>query len=197
LPDIDSLPEIEPAFAVSSDTPFLPYSRDDDLARPWAIPGTPGLEHRIGGLERQDGTGNISYDPLNHERMTHLRADKVGRIASDVAPLQVDDPDGDAELLVLGWGSTAGTIRAACRRVRSRGRKVAAAHLRWVHPFPANTGDVLRGYRRVLIPEMNTGQLTMLVRAEFLVDAVPFAKVQGLPIWADELEQAIWEMLDE
>ena len=145
--------------ARTPDEEFLPYLRDEKLARPWAIPGTPGLRHRIGGLEKEDGTGDISYDPENHERMTELRAAKVAKIADDIPPLEVDDPDGDAELLVLGWGSTYGTIQAAARRVRERGRKVATAHLRHLNPLPANTGEVVRAYAKVLIPEMNTGQL--------------------------------------
>ena len=188
---------IEPNFATANGEPFLPYARDEKLARPWAVPGTPGLVHRIGGLEREDGTGNISYDPLNHERMTYLRRDKVEGIANDIPPLEVDDPDGDAELLILGWGSSLGTIRAAARRVRAEGRKVATAHLRHLNPFPSNTGEVVTAYRKVLIPEMNLGQLALLIRARFLVDAVSFTKVQGLPIFAEDLEEEILRVLDE
>ena len=169
----------------------MPYLRDENLARPWALPGTPGLEHRIGGLEKEDVTGNISYDAENHERMTHLRQQKVERIAEDIPPLEVDDPDGDAELLVLGWGSTYGAIRAAARRAREAGKKVATAHLLHLNPLPANTGDVVRAYRKVLIPEMNLGQLAMIIRARFLVDADSFSKVQGQPILAHELEDEI------
>ena len=199
LPDVDALPTIEPRFATApaNGDGFLPYERDEQLARPWAIPGTPGLVHRIGGLEREDGTGNISYDPLNHERMTDLRAAKVAGIADDIPPLEVDDPDGDAELLVLAWGSSLGTIRAAARRVRADGRKVATAHLRHLNPFPSNTGDVVTAYRKVLIPEMNSGQLSLLIRARFLVDAISFTKVQGIPIFADDLEQEILRVLDD
>ena len=197
LPEIGDLPVIEPNFARANGGGFLPYSRDERLARPWAIPGTPGLVHRIGGLEREVGTGNISYDPENHERMTMIRRDKVEGIAADIPALEVDDPGGDAELLVLGWGSSLGTIRAATRRVRTAGRKVAVAHLRHLHPFPANTGEVVRAYPKVLIPEMNLGQLAMLIRARFLVDARGFNKVQGLPIVAEELEQEIVRVLDE
>ena len=196
LPDMDALPTIDPAYASANGDGFRPYERDERLARPWAIPGTAGLEHRIGGLEREDVTGDISYDADNHERMTELRAAKVAGIAADIGPLEVDDPDGDAGLLVLGWGSTAGTIRAAARRVRGRGRKVATAHLRWLNPFPSNTGDVVKAYPKVLVPEMNSGQLSLLIRGRFLVDATSFSKVQGLPIWADELEDAIEGMLD-
>jgi len=197
LPDLDSLPVIEPNFATANGEPFLPYARDEKLARPWAVPGTPGLVHRIGGLEREEGTGNISYDPLNHERMTYLRRDKVEGIAKDIPPLEVDDPGGDAELLILGWGSSLGTIRAAARRVRAEGRKVATAHLRHLNPFPSNTGGVVTAYRNVLIPEMNLGQLALLIRARFLVDAVSFTKVQGLPIFAEDLEEEILRVLDE
>ena len=197
VPDVDSLPTIDPNFAQANGDAFLPYARDERLARPWAVPGTPGLVHRIGGLEREDLTGNISYDPENHERMTLLRQAKVAGIADDIPPLDVDDPDGDAELLILGWGSSLGTIRAATRRVRASGRKVAYAHLRYLNPFPANTGDVVRAYPKVLIPEMNLGQLAMLIRAKFLVDARSFTKVQGIPIFADDLEHEIEKVLDE
>ena len=197
LPEIEDLPVIDPNFAQANGGGFLPYSRDERLARPWAVPGTPGLVHRIGGLEREVGTGNISYDPENHERMTYLRRDKVEGISADIPPLEVDDPDGAAELLVLGWGSSLGTIRAAARRVRLAGRQVAAAHLRHLNPFPANTGEVVHRYPKVLIPEMNLGQLSLLIRARFLVDARGFNKVQGLPIVAEELEQEILRVMDE
>jgi 2-oxoglutarate ferredoxin oxidoreductase subunit alpha len=197
VPEVDDLPLIEPNFAVADGDGFLPYARDERLARPWAVPGTPGLVHRIGGLEREDLTGNISYEPENHERMTHLRQAKVDGIADDIPPLVVDDPEGDAELLVLGWGSSLGTIRAAASRVRASGGKVATAHLRHLNPFPANTGEVVRAYRTVLIPEMNLGQLAMLIRAKFLVDAKSFTKVQGLPIFAEDLEEEIRRVLDE
>lgn len=197
IPEVDSLPVIEPNFARANGNGFLPYARDERLARPWAVPGTPGLVHRIGGLEREEDTGNISYEPANHERMTHLRRDKVEGIAADIPPLEVEDPDGDAELLVLGWGSSLGTIRAAARRARDGGRKVATAHLRHLNPFPANTGEVLKRYPKVLIPEMNLGQLALLIRARFLVDARGFNKVQGLPIAAEDLEQEIVRVHDE
>jgi 2-oxoglutarate ferredoxin oxidoreductase subunit alpha len=196
IPDVDDLPVIDPDFARANGAGFMPYARDDRLSRPWAVPGTEGLVHRIGGLEREDVTGNISYDPANHERMTHLRQAKVDGIANDIPPLEVDDPDGDADLLVLGWGSTLGTIRAATLRAREAGHKVATAHLRHLNPFPSNTGDVVRSYRKVLIPEMNLGQLAMLIRARFLVDATSFTKVQGLPIFAEDLEQEILQVLD-
>jgi 2-oxoglutarate ferredoxin oxidoreductase subunit alpha len=199
IPDVETLPTIDPGFAIppSNGHAFLPYERDEKLARPWATPGTPGLVHRIGGLEREDRTGNISYEPLNHERMTELRAAKVAGIADRLPPLEVDDPDGDAELLILGWGSSLGTIRAAARRVRDRERSVATAHLRHLNPFPVNTGDVVTAYPKVLIPEMNAGQLSMLIRARFLIDATSFTKVQGIPIFADDLEQEVLRVLDE
>jgi 2-oxoglutarate ferredoxin oxidoreductase subunit alpha len=199
LPDVAELPEIKVEFASepNHEGEFWPYLRDETtLARPWALPGTPGLEHRIGGLEKADGTGNISYDPENHDRMVHLRAAKVAGIAADIPPVEVDDQEG-ARLLVLGWGSTYGPIGAAIRRVRAAGGKVAQAHLRHLNPFPANLGEVLRRYDRVLIPEMNLGQLRMLVRSQFLVDAIGLNRVRGLPFKAEELAEAIIELLDE
>lgn len=196
IPSADDLPVIRPEFAEANGGEFLPYVRDEHLARPWAVPGTPGLVHRIGGLEREDLTGNISYDPENHQRMTDLRAAKVAGIANDIPELEVDDPAGDAELLVLGWGSSLGSIRAAARRVREQGRSVATSHLRYLNPFPANTGEVLGRYRTVLIPEMNSGQLSLLIRARFLVDAKSYTKVEGLPIFAEELEGEILRLLD-
>jgi 2-oxoglutarate ferredoxin oxidoreductase subunit alpha len=199
LPDVAELPEIKVEFATepNHEGEFWPYLRDETtLARPWALPGTPGLEHRIGGLEKADGTGNISYDPDNHDRMVRLRAAKVAGIAADIAPLEVDDQEG-ARLLVLGWGSTYGPIGAAIRRVRADGGKVAQAHLRHLNPFPANLGEVLRRYDRVLIPEMNLGQLRMLVRSQFLVDAIGLNRVRGLPFKSEELAEAIIGLLDE
>jgi 2-oxoglutarate/2-oxoacid ferredoxin oxidoreductase subunit alpha len=196
LPDLSTLPVIDPMLAQPNGAePFHPYARDEVGARPWAIPGTPGLQHRIGGLEREDVTGAISYDSVNHERMTHLRREKVEGIAAAIPPLEVDDPSGDAEMLVLGWGSTAGSIRAAVRRARDAGANIASAHLRWLNPLPANTGDVLRRYPKLLVPEINEGQLAWLLRARFLVDARSFSRVQGRPLWADELDDAIEEML--
>ena len=194
LPDIDSLPSIDPNFAERPNmgTEFLPYLRDENLARPWAVPGTEGLEHRIGGLEKEaDSTGNISYDPQNHQWATDLRAAKVLKVADDIPPLRVDDPSGEADMLVLGWGSTYGAIRVAVDRARDRGKKVARLHLYHMNPLPKDLGDILRGYRTVLVPEMNTGQLVKMVRAEYLVDAQVFSKVQGQPIFAEELEEEI------
>jgi 2-oxoglutarate ferredoxin oxidoreductase subunit alpha len=194
IPDLDELPDLRVPFATEpngtgeSAGEFLPYLRDPDtLARPWAIPGTPGLEHRLGGIEKADKTGNISYDPDNHDFMVRTRQAKVDGIARSISPVEVDDPDGDARVLALGWGSTYGPIGAAVRRVRRAGYPVAQAHLRHLNPFPANLGAVLSGYERVVIPEMNLGQLASLIRARFLVDAISYTEVRGLPFRAAEL----------
>jgi 2-oxoglutarate ferredoxin oxidoreductase subunit alpha len=194
VPDVSSLPDIDPGFA---DPPpegeeFLPYARDERLARPWAIPGTAGLQHRIGGLEKAHESGNISYDGKNHERMTELRAAKVAGIAADIPALVVDAEPG-ANLLVLGWGSSEGAIRAGVRRARESGHKVACAQLRHLNPLPANTGDVLRSFDRVLVPELNSGQLAQLLRARFLVDVESFCKVRGQPLFAADIEHEIEE----
>jgi 2-oxoglutarate/2-oxoacid ferredoxin oxidoreductase subunit alpha len=199
LPDVASLPDISVEFATEPNHKgeFWPYLRDPEtLARPWAVPGTPGLEHRIGGLEKADGTGNISYDADNHDKMVRLRAAKVARIARDIPDLEVDDDtEGAAETLVLGWGSTYGPIGAAVRLVRGRGEAVAVAHLRHLNPFPANLAAVVRRYDKVLIPEMNAGQLRRLIRSEFLVDAKGYNKVSGKPFRAEELEHVILETI--
>ena len=202
LPDVDGLPDISVPFATElnhvdedGQSHFWPYLRDPDtLARPWAIPGTPGLMHRIGGLEKRDGSGNIDYTPENHEHMVHLRADKIARIANDLPPLEIHG-DADAELCVLGWGSTWAAIDAAVQRTRRTGRKVAWVHLTHLSPLPKDLGDILRRFRRVLVPELNLGQLCRIVRAEYLVDATPVTKVQGLPFTAAELETVIEEAL--
>ena len=170
----------------------MPYNRDESLARPWAVPGTPGLQHRIGGLEKADGSGNISYDAANHARMTELRAAKVDGISHEI-PLLTVDSEPDARLLVLGWGSSEGAIRAGVRRARLEGHRVASAHLRHLNPLPQNTGDVLRSFDRVLVPEMNSGQLASVLRGRFLVDVESFCKVQGQPLFAGEIEQQIAE----
>jgi 2-oxoglutarate ferredoxin oxidoreductase subunit alpha len=197
IPVVSDLPSIDPAFATEGDAEtFQPYARDERLARPWAVPGTPGLAHRIGGLEKADGSGNISYDSANHARMTELRAEKIDGIARDVPPLHVDidrDPARPTRLLVLGWGSSEGAIRAGVRRAREAGHVVACAHLHHLNPFPANTGDVLRSFDRVLVPEMNTGQLAKLLRAKYLADIESFCKVQGQPLFASEIEEQIAE----
>jgi 2-oxoglutarate ferredoxin oxidoreductase subunit alpha len=197
VPDVESLPKIEVEFASANGNgggEFMPYARDPDtLARPWAIPGTPGLEHRIGGLEKANVTGNISYDPDNHDLMTRLRAQKVAAIAKNIPEQSVDHVEG-ADLLILSWGGTYGPVHAGVRRVRKGGARVAHAHLRYLNPFPRNLGDVLRSYDRVLIPEMNLGQLLRLVRSEFLVDAVGYNRVSGKPFRASEIEDAIEAM---
>jgi 2-oxoglutarate/2-oxoacid ferredoxin oxidoreductase subunit alpha len=192
VPDVADLPQIDPRFAEAADLDraFLPYSRDERLARPWAIPGTPGLQHRIGGLEKSDGTGNISYDGANHARMTRLRADKVAGIARDLPLLAVDAEPG-ARVLVLGWGSSEGAIRAGVRRARLAGHKVACAHLHHLNPLPSNAGDVLRSFDRVLVAEMNTGQLAQVLRARFLVDVESFCKLEGQPLFGAEIEREI------
>jgi 2-oxoglutarate ferredoxin oxidoreductase subunit alpha len=195
IPDPDSIPEIEVEFAdaPNQDGAFMPYLRDPKtLARPWAVPGTPGLEHRIGGLEKADVTGNVSYDPDNHDYMVRIRAQKVAGI--EVPDLAVDHVEG-AKLIVLGWGGTYGPITAAVQKVREAGGKVAQAHLRHLNPFPRNLGDVLRSYDRVLVPEMNLGQLLKLVRAEFLVDAAGYNRVRGLPFTSSELAEAMEALL--
>ncbi len=197
LPDLTALPDISVPFATEPnfEGEFMPYLRDPvTLARPWAIPGTPGLQHRIGGLEKADVTGNVSYDPDNHDLMVRLRARKVAGIAADIPELEVDDPDG-ARLLVLSWGGTYGPVAAGVRRIRKDGGEVAHAHLHHLNPFPRNTGDVLKRYDRVLVPEINLGQLLQLVRAEFLVDAVGYNRVRGLPLRASEIADAIKAML--
>jgi 2-oxoglutarate/2-oxoacid ferredoxin oxidoreductase subunit alpha len=198
IPDVASLPSIDVDFATADDGErFLPYRRNPEtLARPWALPGTPGLEHRIGGLEKADGTGNVSYDPENHDLMTRLRAQKIAGIAADIPELEVDDPTGSARTLVVGWGSTYGPIGAAVRRVRAAGHEVAQAHLRYLNPFPRNTGEVVRRYEKVLVPEMNLGQLLKLLRAEFLVDAVGYNKVRGRPFRSSELAEAITAVIE-
>jgi 2-oxoglutarate ferredoxin oxidoreductase subunit alpha len=197
LPDLSELPDISSPFATSTNSngDFMPYLRDPEtLARPWAVPGTPGLEHRIGGLEKADVTGNVSYDPDNHDLMVRLRDRKVAGIAADIPELEVDDPDA-ASLLVLSWGGTYGPVAAGVRRIRKDGGRVAHAHLRHLNPFPRNTGDVLNRYDNVLVPEINLGHLLQLVRAEFLVDAVGYNRVRGLPLRASEVADAIGAML--
>ncbi len=195
MPDVSALPDLSVEFAHEpngADGEFLPYLRDPEtLARPWAVPGTPGLEHRVGGIEKADKTGNISYDPDNHDFMVRTRQHKVDGIARSLPPLQVDDPDGDATVLVLGWGSTYGPIGAACRQVRAAGLSVAQAHLRHLNPFPSDLEAIVRTYERVVIPEMNLGQLAQLVRARYLVDAISVTQVRGLPFKADDLAETL------
>jgi 2-oxoglutarate/2-oxoacid ferredoxin oxidoreductase subunit alpha len=197
IPAVEKLPDISVRFAAQPNfgEDFWPFLRDDvTLARPWAIPGTPGLEHRIGGIEKADGTGNISYDPENHQLMTLLRAAKIKAIEEDIDPLEWDGDD-DAKVLVLGWGSSYGAIGAACRRMRAGGKKIARAHLKHLNPFPKNTGEVLRRFDTVVIPEMNMGQLSRLIRAEFLIDTISINKVKGLPFVTAELEDTLMELV--
>jgi 2-oxoglutarate/2-oxoacid ferredoxin oxidoreductase subunit alpha len=205
IPRVDDLPRLRDEFKFASGNvavdgtagpPFLPFQRDPKtLARPWAVPGTPGLEHRIGGIEKADGSGNISYDPDNHDKMVRLRQAKIDGIAADIPPVTVDDPDGTAKVLVLGWGSTYGSIGAAVRRVRLGGHPVAQAHLRHLSPFPTNLGDVLRSYEKVLVPEINLGQLALLLRGRYLVDVVSYNRVRGLPFRAAELANVIEDVI--
>jgi len=201
IPDVASLPDLsaEFAFATAADSgggEFQPFRRDPvTLARPWAVPGTPGLEHRIGGIEKADVAGTISYDPDNHDLMVRTRQAKIDGIASSIPPLEVDDPTGDAKVLVLGWGSTYGSIGAGVRRVRRAGHSVAQAHLRHLNPFPANLGEVLRRYDKVLVPEINLGQLALLLRGRYLVDVISYNRVRGLPFRAAELAEAIEEVI--
>jgi 2-oxoglutarate ferredoxin oxidoreductase subunit alpha len=203
IPDVASLPDISSPFATApnhtdpeGNPEFWPYLRDPTtLARPWAVPGTPGLMHRIGGIEKSDGTGNISYDPDNHEHMVRTRAAKVAGIAADIPPVEVVGDVDDAEVLVVGWGSTWGAISGAVDRVRARGRRVAQAHVAHLNPFPANLGEVLARYPKVVCPEMNLGQLARVLRGEYLVDVRPITKVKGVPFTAGELEREILEAL--
>ena len=204
LPDVESLPDISVEFATEpnatgpdGEPTFWPYVRDpESLARPWAIPGTPGLEHRIGGLEKQDGIGTVSYEPANHETMVHLRAAKIAGIAKDLPPVEADDPTGDARVLLLGWGSTYAAITAGVKRVRKLGKPVAQVHLVHLNPFPPNLGEVLRSYDAVLVPEGNLGHLTRLVRADFLVDAKVLSRVLGSPFRVGEIERAILQEIE-
>jgi 2-oxoglutarate ferredoxin oxidoreductase subunit alpha len=205
IPEVAGLPKLRDEFSFSSPKEWIgedgkpefhPFRRDPQtLARPWAVPGTPGLEHRIGGIEKADGTGTISYDPDNHDKMVRLRQAKIDGIAADIGPLEVDDPDGDAKVLVLGWGSTFGSIGAAVRRIRTAGGSVAQAHLRHLSPFPANLGEVLAAYDKVLVPEINLGQLALVLRGRYLVDVISYNRVRGLPFRAAELAGVIQDVI--
>jgi len=197
IPDPETLPKIVVKKPGSTNgQPFRPYARDAVLARPWALPGTPGMEHRVGGLEKENLTGNISYSPENHQAMVELRARKVADIARDIPSLEVfGNPSGD--LLLLGWGGTGGAIRSATEELLAEGKNVACAHLRYLYPFPANTGEVLARFNKVLIPELNTGQLRMLIRAHYLVDAVGLNKIQGRPFMVSEITAKVKQILNE
>jgi 2-oxoglutarate/2-oxoacid ferredoxin oxidoreductase subunit alpha len=205
IPNVDDLPDLRVEFATApngkaedgEEGVFLPYLRDPEtLARPWAIPGTAGMQHRIGGLEKADRTGNISYDAANHDFMVRTRQAKIDGIAAGLPPTEVDDPDGNATVAVIGWGSTYGPIGAACRRIRRSGRSVAQIHLRHLNPMPADLGDILRRYDRVVCPEMNLGQLAMLLRAKYLIDIESHTQVRGLPFRAAELAAVLQDAID-
>ena len=193
VPDPDDIPEIEVKFTTKQEG-FKPYLRDENLSRPWALPGTPGLEHRVGGLEKANITGDVSYDPENHEFMVRLRAQKIKNMENDIPKLEVRG-DKDADLLVIGWGGTHGAITEAVDRVRSKGFKVARTHFRYLNPLPKNTGEVLRKYKKILCPELNMGQLSKILRNEFLVDIESFNKIQGLPFKSSEIENRISKIL--
>lgn len=200
IPQVQDLPKIHVTHpdkpnsdGNNGDAVFLPYKRDERLVRQWAVPGTPRLEHRIGGLEKDDLTGNVSYDPLNHERMIKTRAQKIANIAKEIPDLTVNGPE-NGDLLVIGWGGTYGAIATAVQRAQRKGRRVAHAHLRYLNPFPKNTGDVLKRYKKVLVPELNAGQLRLLLRATFLVDAIGLNKIQGKPFLVSEIEEKIEQM---
>jgi 2-oxoglutarate/2-oxoacid ferredoxin oxidoreductase subunit alpha len=205
IPEVAGLPKLRDEFSFASPgdwrgedgkPAFHPFQRDPQtLARPWAVPGTPDLEHRIGGIEKADGAGTISYDPDNHDKMVRLRQAKIDGIAADVGQLEVEDPDGNARVLVLGWGSTYGSIGAAVRRVRQAGHSVAQAHLRYLSPFPANLGDVLHAYDKVLVPEINLGQLALVLRGRYLADVISYNRVRGLPFQAAELAGIIQDVI--
>jgi 2-oxoglutarate ferredoxin oxidoreductase subunit alpha len=200
IPSLDSLTSIKVAHpgprTNGESNGFHPYQRDERLARPWALPGTPGLEHRIGGLEKQDVTGNVSYDPANHQHMVDLRAAKIAGIARDIPELEVDGPD-EGDVLLVGWGGTYGALATAAHRAQRAGKAVAHAHLRYLNPFPRNLEDVFKRYRRVLVAELNLGQLRWLLRAKFLVDAAGLNKVQGKPFLVSEVTEKIDELLKE
>jgi 2-oxoglutarate ferredoxin oxidoreductase subunit alpha len=193
IPKEDELPDMKVNYRTEAEE-FYPYLRDENLSRPWAIPGTPGLEHRIGGLEKSHIYGNVSYVPENHEFMVNLRDQKIQNIANDIPELEVKGEE-EGELLVLGWGSTYGAITEAVRRIEARGLKVSHAHIKYINPFPKNLGDVLKRFKKVLIFELNLGQLSQILRNKFLVDLVQYNKVQGLPIKASEIEEQILNLL--
>jgi 2-oxoglutarate ferredoxin oxidoreductase subunit alpha len=195
VPDMSAIPRIPVKFQTEKEG-FMPYARDEKLARPWALPGTPGLEHRIGGIEKQHLTGNISYDPQNHEFMCKMRADRVQKIADSLPPTEIyGEQEGD--LLVLGWGNTTGALRAGVESVRSStGKKIGHVQLRWLNPMPNDLGDIFKRFKRVLVPELNLGQLVKLIRARYLIDARPFNKIQGQPFKESEIVQAIKQQLE-
>jgi 2-oxoglutarate ferredoxin oxidoreductase subunit alpha len=194
VPEMAQLAPIDVKFRTDPEG-FMPYARDERLARPWALPGTPGLEHRVGGLEKSDGTGHISYDPENHERMSRLRHERVQRIADELPPTEIHG-ETSGDLLVVGWGGTFGAIRGAVEKMRARGHRIGHVHLRNLNPFPNDFGEILRRFDRVLVPEMNLGQLVMLIRARYLVDAHSYPKIQGQPFKEAEIVDAIQARLE-
>jgi 2-oxoglutarate ferredoxin oxidoreductase subunit alpha len=194
IPEIDQLPKIDLHFATDPAT-FMPYARDEvTLARPFALPGTPGLEHRIGGIEKQHITGNVNYDPENHHLMVKLRQEKIDRAVNDIPLVEVMG-EKTGKVLVLGWGSTYGSISSAVEKMQREGKSVSSAHLRHLNPFPRNLGEVLAGFETVIVPEMNLGQLCTMIRARYLVDAVPFSKVKGRPFQIREIVRKVEEYL--
>jgi 2-oxoglutarate ferredoxin oxidoreductase subunit alpha len=193
IPHVNELPDISVKFRTDPER-FYPYLRDDNLARPWAIPGTPGLEHRIGGLEKADVYGTVNYDPDNHDRMVKLRTEKVKRIANDIPDLEVDG-DEKGDLLVLGWGGTYGSIKDAVNKARKSGLRVSQAHLRYLNPMPKNTGQVLKSFKKILIPEINLGQLAHLIRSEFLLPVEQLNVVRGLPLKVNDILEKIKAIL--
>jgi 2-oxoglutarate ferredoxin oxidoreductase subunit alpha len=198
FPQSDDLPEIKVSFVpqrAAEDPKFMPYQRDEKLSRPWAIPGTKGLEHRIGGLEKQNITGNISYDGDNHELMTHLRQEKVDKVANNI-PLQTIDTGAETgDLLILGWGGTYGALKTATTILRGEGLNVSHAHVKYLNPFPKNLGDILKNFKTVVVPELNNGQLVKIIRDKYFVDAIPYNKIQGQPFMSDEVVRKIKEIL--
>ncbi len=196
IPNVEDLPEISVQFAKEPES-FAPFLRDEEtLARPWAIPGTPGLEHRIGGLEKEAVTGHVSYDPRNHEYMVKMRAKKVEKIADDLPPTEIDGPE-KGELLIVGWGSTYGAIKTAVENKQKEGKSVSRIHLRYLNPLPRDLGDILRNFKKILVPEINMGQLVQVLRGKYVIPAVGFSKVQGLPFFTSEIEQKIDELLGD
>jgi 2-oxoglutarate ferredoxin oxidoreductase subunit alpha len=197
IPKPEDLPSFKVEFATGGNGTFMPYSRDDKtLARPWAIPGTPGLEHRVGGLEKESGTGNVSYDPVNHEKMIRVRAEKIERIADDIPELTINGKD-SGKVLVIAWGSTQGAINSAIEALHRKGVSVSAVHLRYLNPLPRNLGDIISRFDHVLVPELNLGQLLMIIRARYLVDAIGLDKVQGKPFKVSEIVKAVEGLLGE
>jgi 2-oxoglutarate ferredoxin oxidoreductase subunit alpha len=193
LPEAEEIDEIPVHFRTDPEG-FYPYIRDEKHARPWAIPGTPGLEHRVGGLEKRHIYGNISYEPLNHEFMVRIRDEKVRNVVADVPDLEIDGPE-EGDLLVVGWGSTYGAIKEAMTRVRKKGYTISHIHLRYIHPMPKNTGDILKRFKRIFVPELNLGQMAKILQSTFLVETIQYNKIQGLPFKITELEDKFIELL--